>query len=211
MIETKKLNSGLEVKVAYLRCYENDANEKFAYLDLIQNLNVPTLRKVSEVDRSKYNDGVSEASTVLTDQVRQAYHKFDAIFAPQSSRDILDPYKQHFLECYACLDISDRFSRGSDDIKAKDPETTSNHIAEDLEYSPQGDEPSFKDILMVDDSFSRGTTVDAHLRKLACAGTNLREFSIVVAVPLLIPDASGQTSELKSAIRDVLSGKTRES
>ena len=211
MKDTKTLCEGVVSEIVYLRCYERDLNIEYKFLDIIQNSKIPNLREVKDTDHKEYCAGLEQATKSLSREVATISNGFDTIFAPQSSRDILAPYMERLRSYYKCLDISDRFERKDESIKAAESSITSQELSQNVEYSIAGDEQSLNDILMVDDCVSRGATAKAYLSKLIDAGVRSKGLRFVIAAPLYIPDNRGQSSQLMDAIKAVRHAGTAKS
>ncbi len=108
---------------------------------------------------------------------------YDAIVMAPSSRMDAQPYFEKLLICGG-TDCTSRFSKSSN-LSAGVASTTSQALADALDYAAVGDESGFDSILLVDDIFNTGKTIVALISKLRDAGLR-NDCKITVAVPLLI-------------------------
>jgi hypothetical protein len=110
--------------------------------------------------------------------------RFDAAFRPPSSRDDALPYLTVLLDSLAIArDWSACFNR-QDDVKAGIVRSCE-ALYHAMTFTAPPDLSTARSILMVDDSFTDGTTVCAVWRHLLEAGLSL-DCSVTIAVPLRI-------------------------
>lgn len=109
--------------------------------------------------------------------------RYDVVVAPPSSREDSKPYKNALLQSGA-LDISDRFSRLPGVSAGRG--ATLEEMTAALSYSTAGDECGFRSLLIVDESFSRGTTAAAVLDHLRRAGLS-DDCTVTIASAVWLP------------------------
>lgn len=119
----------------------------------------------------------------LADFVDHTGVKFDAIAMAPSSRDDALPYHECIIKRLCATDISSRFSK-SEETRSGSPDSSAQDVIDAISYRPEGDEGSFRNILIVDDSFASGKTTAAMLHHLRIAGMD--NCSVTVAVPALL-------------------------
>ncbi|MEZ2406948.1 hypothetical protein AB6806_09045 [Bosea sp. RCC_152_1] len=113
-------------------------------------------------------------------QLKAETPSYDAVVSAPSSRADTGPYLNAVLAASEAKDLSSRFKRLGK-YKARDPDVTLDDMIEEFIYTPAGDEPEFKSLVIVDESSSTGKTFAAMLVHLRLAGLS-EDCKITVAV-----------------------------
>lgn len=96
---------------------------------------------------------------------------FQAMFSPPTRRpQLLEPYRQAFTARFPDVsDITSRFRR-RDELLAGDKKNSKEAVFANMLYAKNGDEASFRSVVMIDDMYHHGVTAAAVVLHLARAG-----------------------------------------
>ncbi len=110
------------------------------------------------------------------------------IVSPPSSRQDAEPYRKAILSAHERVHDITQFFTKQPNVKAIQPTTTLQELIAAIETVAELDLKIFKEVVIVDELFSRGTTIAAMLHHLREAGLP-KEAEVLVCAPLwLAPD-----------------------
>jgi len=119
---------------------------------------------------------------ILTYNVLELKVDYDAVIKAPSSQMDAAPY---FNDIQSKLNINDRSNQFSKKAGFKAAESSPEEVFKAMAFEARGDEYKLNSILIVDESFATGATVDAIVRRLIEAGAP-KNLQVHIAVALHI-------------------------
>lgn len=175
-VETVQLPSGHS---ATLVSVGNETNGDLFWLHVKRTSRAETASSMS----LSYNAMVSLKYTqILTHNVLELKGDYDAVIKAPSSQKDADPY---FNDIQSKLNLDDRSNQFSKNETIKAAESSPEEVFKAMRFETRGDEHELNSILIVDESFASGSTVDAIVRRLVEAGAP-NELQVHIAVALRI-------------------------
>ena len=131
-----------------------------------------------------YNTMVNLKYTkILTNNVLELKGRYDAVIKAPSSQMDANPY---FDDIQLKLNLDDRSNQFSKTETIKAAESTPEEVFRAMDFEARGDEHQLTSVLIVDESFAAGSTVDAIVRRLVEAGApGTLQVHIAVALRIL--------------------------
>ena len=131
-------------------------------------------KKIPEATRQKFENAYEtflpfQIIPTLSSFLKDSISSFDTFIVLPSSSDDADPYVAALFDDVGWRDISDRFVK-KDGYKAAYNAREYERTYEAISYNPDGFENTIQKLLIFDESFSTGGSVDAVIRRLRDSG-----------------------------------------
>lgn len=199
MMNCVKLPSGKSIDLIYLAAYPASP------ISYLHHKRTPRASLAAEEKvlyllwEKRYMDALAGAVFV---SLKQA----DAMCCVESSHDDAKKYFEVISNAMVgSEDISDQIHRIDPTIRAAAEDTDDQQIIENFGYHPSGTNnlSGVQSLLIVDDIFNTGRTVDAIQKVIVGTGAPAT-ISITVAVPLYIPPKTAQLCQKSNSVAEMM-------
>ena len=157
-LETPK---GRKITLTYLESNKELSDKGLMFLHYKRSTRISESQlKEQKIQYSAFKQVHISRLFALTGGFRQ---ESDCIVTPPSSQDDAIPYLNKFLGELVIDDFTNRFSRKDWNIRACDQGTGFETLLKNTTYEAGGDESGIKSLIIVDDIYATGKTVDTIL------------------------------------------------
>jgi hypothetical protein len=161
-------------------CLAEGWHEHLIYLQGVRSGGIAEDSLVASAYRSMMPTYAKRLARLLNERARDR----DALVMAPSKRADAEPYRVEILASSNLVDLSNRMTRRGR-TNAADNGSTVDDLIEELIYEPNGEEKSYRSLVILDETLGTGKTVGAILHHLRSAGLS-QECKITVATPLKV-------------------------
>ena len=186
-------DSSIDINLLHLRIYGDNSNNHsgrdiYGIMQHIEHIQLKRRDNLKDKKIREYSDNKEFYLQILANANNLPKDNI-IIFSPPSRFNIdISEYREAIknrFEINSVKDITDRFKKRNPNILCGEGVNANEEITKNLEYHCQNDEHEFRNIVIVDDIYSTGRTVEACLNHLKISCMHRLE-TITVVCPLWI-------------------------